>query len=83
MSNYKFIDKHIELETLPKKIKKLTATRFATVMGLNAWATPFSAWCEITKTYEDPFEDSIYTVAGKIIEPKIAEYLKNRYFYGY
>ena len=49
-------------------------------MGLNAWATPFSAWCEITKTYEDPFEDSIYTVAGKIIEPKIAEYLKNRYF---
>ena len=80
MSNYKFVDNHLELETLPKKIKKLTATRFATVMGLNAWATPFSAWCEITKTYEDPFEDSIYTVAGKIIEPKIAGYLKNRYF---
>lgn len=80
MNNYKFVDNHIELETVPKKFKKLTATRFATVMGLNAWATPFSAWCEITKTYEDPFEDSIYTVAGKIIEPKIAEYLKNRYF---
>lgn len=64
----------------PKKPKKLTATRFATIMGLNAWATPFSAWCEMTRTYEDPFEDSIYTVAGKIIEPKIAEYLENRYF---
>lgn len=64
----------------PKKPKKLTATRFATIMNLNAWATPFSAWCEMTRTYEDPFEDSIYTVAGKIIEPKIAEYLKNRYF---
>lgn len=80
MSNYKFVDNHIELETLPKKFKKLTATRFATVMGLNAWATPFSAWCEITKTYEDPFVDSIYTVAGKIIEPKIADYLKSHYF---
>lgn len=64
----------------PKKPKKLTATRFATVMGLNAWATPFSAWCEMTRTYEEPFSDSIYTVAGKIIEPKICEYLRNRYF---
>jgi predicted phage-related endonuclease len=49
-------------------------------MGLNAWSTPFSAWCEMTRTYEEPFEDSIYTVAGKVIEPKIAEYLKSRYF---
>lgn len=64
----------------PKKPKKLTATRFATIMGLNAWATPFSAWCEMTKTYEDPFEDSIYTVAGKIIEPKVINYLNSRYF---
>lgn len=64
----------------PKKPKKLTATRFATVMGFNAWTTPFAAWCEMTRTYEEPFEDSIYTVAGKIIEPKICEYLRNRYF---
>lgn len=64
----------------PKKPKKLTATRFATIMGLNAWSTPFSAWCEMTRTYEDPFEDSIYTVAGKIIEPKVINYLNSRYF---
>lgn len=64
----------------PKKPKKLTATRFATIMNLNAWATPFSAWCEMTRTYEEPFEDSIYTVAGKVIEPKIYNYLKSRYF---
>jgi predicted phage-related endonuclease len=49
-------------------------------MGLNAWASPFSAWCEITKTYEEPFEDSIYTIAGKVIEPKICDYLRSRYF---
>ena len=64
----------------PKKPKKLTATRFATIMNLNAWATPFSAWCEMTRTYEAPFEDTIYTNAGKVIEPKICEYLRNRYF---
>ena len=64
----------------PKKPKKLTATRFATIMGLNAWSTPFSAWCEMTRTYEEPFEDSIYTIAGKVIEPKICNYLKSRYF---
>lgn len=64
----------------PKKPKKLTATRFATIMGLNAWSTPFSAWCEMTRTYEEPFEDSIYTIAGKVIEPKICEYLRTRYF---
>lgn len=64
----------------PKKPKKLTATRFATILGLNAWSTPFSAWCEMTRTYEEPFTDSIYTVAGKIIEPKVCDYLRNRYF---
>ena len=64
----------------PKKPKKCTATRFATILGLNAWASPFAAWCEMTRTYEEPFKDSIYTVAGKIIEPKIGEYLRNRYF---
>ena len=81
MSNkFTFVDNHIELEGLPKKLKKLTATRFATVMGLNAWSSPFSAWCEITKTYEEPFEDTIYTIAGKVIEPKICDYLRSRYF---
>lgn len=64
----------------PKKPKKLTATRFASALGFNKWSTPFSIWCEMTRTYEEPFEDSIYTIAGKVIEPKICEYLRSRYF---
>lgn len=64
----------------PKKPKKLTATRFATILGLNAWATPFEAWCAITRTYEEPFEDTIYTIAGKTIEPKVIEYLNDIMF---
>jgi len=64
----------------PKKPKKMTGTRFATVMGLNAWASPFEAWCEITRTYEKPFEDTIYTKAGKVIEKKVISYLRDVMF---
>ena len=52
----------------PKRTKKITGTRFATILGLNPWSTAFEMWCAITKTYEKPFEDTIYTVAGKTIE---------------
>ncbi len=64
----------------PKKPKKITGTRFAAIMGKNTWSTPFKTWCEITRTYEEPFEDTIYTIAGKVIEPKQAEYMRRAYF---
>jgi len=76
----RFIDGNRIQVDPPKKPKKLTATRFAAVLGLNTWKTPFATWCEITRTYEEPFVESIYTNAGKVIEPKIIEYLKDRYF---
>ncbi len=63
----------------PKKTKKITGTRFATILGLNPWSTPFEMWCAITKTYEKPFEDTIYTLAGKAIEPKQAKYMQRSY----
>lgn len=66
--------------TPPKKPKKITGTRFAAIMGKNTWNTPFKTWCEITRTYEEPFEDTIYTIAGKVIEPKQAEYMRRAYF---
>lgn len=64
----------------PSKPKKCTGTRFAAIMGLNTWNTPFKTWCEITRTYEEPFEETKYTAAGKVIEPKQAEYMKSAYF---
>lgn len=63
----------------PKRTKKCTGTRFATILGLNPWSTDFEIWCAITKTYEKPFEDTIYTIAGKNIEPKQAQYMKKSY----
>ena len=74
----RWVDSHIEVAP-HKKPKKITATRFATILGLNPWSSPFEVWCEITKTYQKPFEDTIYTIAGKTIEPKQIEYMRKAY----
>ena len=63
----------------PKRPKKLTGTRLAAVLGANRWSTPFQAWCDITKVYSEPFVDSVYTLAGKAIEPKQIRYMRDAY----
>lgn len=78
MTDIKWVDQHIEV-TPPKRPKKITGTRLASIFGLNKWNTPFKTWCEITKTYQEPFEDTKFTIAGKIIEPKQAEYMRTAY----
>lgn len=62
-----------------KRPKKLTGTRFATVLGLNPWQSDFETWCAVTRTWERPFEDTKYTLAGKAIEGKQAQYMKDTY----
>lgn len=72
----------VVLPDAPKRIKKITGTRFASILGLNPWSTPFEAWCDMTRTYAVPFEENVYTAAGKAIEPKVIAYLDKRYFFG-
>lgn len=79
-NKYHFEDQHLVLDSKPRSYKKLTATRFAAVLGLNRWSSAFNVWCAVTRTWEEPFEDSIYTIAGKTIEPKIQKYLDQRFF---
>lgn len=79
MAGLKWLEGNRLQITPPKRTKKITGTRFATILGLNPWSTAFEMWCAITKTFELPFEDTIYTVAGKTIEPKQAEYMKKSY----
>lgn len=78
MADIKWNGNHIEVDP-PKKPKKLTATRLGTVLGCNPWSTDFEVWCAVTRTYEKPFEDTIYTTAGKTIEPKQIDYMKKAY----
>lgn len=79
MTDIKWLEENRIQIAPPKKTKKITGTRFATILGLNPWSTAFEMWCAITKTYEKPFEDTIYTIAGKTIEPKQAAYMKKSY----
>lgn len=72
----------IALDTTPKRVKKITGTRFAAILGLNPWASPFETWCDMTATYKKPFEDTKYTLAGKAIEPKVIDYLDKTYHFG-
>ena len=74
-------DNKVEI-TPPKRTKRLTGTRFAAVLGLDRWTSPFEIWCAVTRTYEKPFEDNKYTIAGKTIEPKVIDYLNKLYFGG-
>ena len=63
----------------PKRPKKLTGTRFASVLKLNRWSSPFQTWCDITKAVQIPFEDTKFTLAGKAIEPKQIAYMRESY----
>lgn len=78
---HKFINNTVVTDP-PKRPKKITGTRFASILDLDRWNTPFKTWCAITRTYEEPFVDNKYTIAGKIIEPKVIDYLNKVYFFG-
>ena len=78
MSDIKWVDSHIEIAP-PKKTKKLTGTRFASIFGLNPWSSAFEIWCAVTKTWEQPFVDTIYTAAGKVIEGLQIDYMRKSY----
>jgi hypothetical protein len=74
--------KTITLAEKPKRVKKITGTRLAPILGLSPWSTEFEVWCDMTGVYKKPFEETIYTAAGKIIEPKVIAYLNRRYAFG-
>lgn len=63
----------------PKQTLKISGHRLSSVLGLNKYQTPFGAWVEITKLAKLPFEDTKYTIAGKVLEPKIIEYVSNHF----
>lgn len=63
----------------PKQRLRITGHRISTILGLNKWSTPFQAWCEITKLLKAPFEETKYIIAGRVLEPKIIEYVASKF----
>lgn len=60
------------------KPRKLTATRFAAVLGMDEYKTQFQVWCDIMRLYKEDLSGNSYIAAGKILEPRIIEYLRER-----
>lgn len=63
----------------PKRTKKITGHRFPSILGLNKYQTPFGAWCEIVGLVKLPFEDNKYIIAGKTIESKQIDYVRDKF----
>ncbi len=61
---------------VPDRPKKITGTRLPDILGMNSFRTPFETWCSVMRLFEEPFSENKYTRAGKIIEPKQCEYMK-------
>lgn len=56
------------------KFKKITGSRFASILGLNNFASPFKTWCIMTNIFVDEIDETL-TKAGSVIEPKIHKYI--------
>ena len=63
----------------PKQKNRISGHRLATILGLNKYSTPFQAWCEITKLARPENEDNKYLIAGRVLEPKIIEYVSKSF----
>lgn len=81
MTNWSFVkdEKRLRLDKIPGNRLRLTATRLAAVLGMNPFASPFRAWCEINRVWKEPFVDNKYTLAGKAIEPIIIDWCKEKF----
>lgn len=76
--NYSEDGKHIIIEP-PKQTNKISGHRLSAVLGLNNYSTPFQAFCEITKLAKPEIEDNKYLNAGRVLEPKIIEYVGKQF----
>lgn len=57
-----------------KYFKKITGSRFASILNLNQYTSPVQAWCTIVNIYKDEMDPTLARV-GTTIEPKIRDYV--------
>lgn len=78
--NWKYGDnkKRIIIEP-PKQKNRISGHRLATILNLNKYSTPFQSWCEITKLARPEIEDNKYLNAGRVLEPKIIEFVSKQF----
>lgn len=60
------------------KQKKITGTRLATILGLNKFNSPFSAWAEMIGLYKPIIPDK-YLKVGQVLEKPIIKEIEDMY----
>lgn len=58
------------------KFKKITGSRFASILNKNKYSSPVKTWAMMTNLYYEEMDETLSTV-GNIIEPKIKSYVEN------
>ena len=60
-----------------RKFKKITGSRFASVLAKNKYCSPFKIWTVIVGIYREEMDLTIAN-AGQVIEPKIRQYVTDK-----
>lgn len=58
------------------KFKKITGSRFASILDKNKYSSPVKTWAMMTNLYYEEMDETLSTV-GNIIEPKVKNYVEN------
>ncbi len=58
-----------------KRFKKITGSRFASVLNFNSFSSPVKTWAMMVGIYKEDM-DPMLANAGNVIEPKIREYVE-------
>lgn len=73
----KLINNQIRLDDVyvaTKSFKKITGSRFASILGLNKYTSPFKTWLMMVGLYEEKMDDTLAN-AGNVIEPLLRDYV--------
>lgn len=62
---------------MSSRFKKITGSRFYSVLGFNEMNSEFKTWCMMVNIYYEKM-DPILANAGNIIEPKIRKWVENK-----
>lgn len=82
LSNFKIVDNHVELQSNYLKnsinyFKKITGSRFSSILGFSQYTSPFKIWFAMTNLFKDVIDPTLAYV-GNTIEPKVRDYVCNK-----
>jgi hypothetical protein len=66
--------KEAYLKKSAHRFKKITGSRFAAVLGMDKYKTPFMVWMDMVHLFKDDMDPTLAN-SGNVIEPKIRDFV--------